>query len=91
MAGVADQSLIPMGYQRITPSASTALTIPTGGPRFAMFNIDTATTYMKDDGTAASATSGIALTAGTNYWYTGDLALVRFFSATGVVNVLYYR
>jgi hypothetical protein len=90
MAGVSDQSLIPMGYQKLTPTTSTALTVPAGS-RFAMINIETTTAYLKDDGTAVVSGSGLALKDGTNYWYTGDLALVRLIQATGAVHVLYYR
>lgn len=89
MPGVKDTPLSPMGYQRLTPTVSTALTVPAGA-RYAMLNVETASVYMKDDGTAASATSGVAITAGTNYWYTGKLSAVRVFSATGILNVLYY-
>lgn len=89
MAGVKDTPLQPMGYQRLTPTSSTALTVPLGA-KFAMFNVETATVFMKDDTTAASGTSGIAITVGTNYWYNGQLSRVRVFSATGILNVLYY-
>jgi len=89
MAGTKDTPLSPMGYQRLTPTSSTALTVPSGA-KYAMFNVETASVYMKDDTTAASATSGIAITTGTNYWYTGKLSMVRVFSATGILNVLYY-
>jgi hypothetical protein len=92
MAGVKDQSLDPKGFQQLaSPASSTGLTVPAGA-RFAMFNVSGQTCVFRDDGVAPTATVGMLLTVGTNYWYTGDLSAVRFIQATagGNVNVSYY-
>ncbi len=89
-----DTPLSPTGsYQQlVNPATSTALTVPPGA-RYAMLNVEGANGIrMRDDGTAPTATVGILLTAGTNYWYTGKLAAVRVIAggAAGTLNVLYY-
>jgi hypothetical protein len=93
MAGQKDQSLQPLGFQQIAaPASSTALTVPAGA-RFAMFNVSgTQSVVFRDDGVAPTATVGIILTTGTNYWYTGKLSAVRVIqaAASGNLNVAYY-
>ncbi len=94
MAGTKDEALQPKGFQSLNPTTATALTVPAGS-RFAMFNIEgaSAVAWFRDDGVdpTAAAGGGIALTSGTNYWYTGKLPAVKFITtSTFRVNVSYY-
>ena len=94
MGMVKDARLKAKGYQQIVnPGSSTALTVPSGS-QYAMFNVEGANGIrFTDDGTTPTASVGMLLTAGTNYWYTGyDLADVRVIAggAAGTLNILYY-
>lgn len=88
-------SLKPLGFQTISPTAATGLTVPAGAS-IAVMSISTASVNYRDDGTAptTAATGGVTLpvtTSGLPFVYMGDLSKIQFISATGVVNVLYYQ
>ncbi len=92
MAGTKDEALQPKGFQQLVgDTAAHNLTVPAGA-RYAMFNVSgTTATAFRDDGTDPSTTVGMILTPGTNYWYTGKLAVVRVIAAaTSSLNVSYY-
>ena len=88
----------PLGYQQITPAASTALTVPTvsGGAAnnasIAVLCAEGQIVRMRDDGTAPTATVGFNLAVGVPFIYTGNLFALRVIQSTsgGILNVLYY-
>ncbi len=79
----------PLGYQQLTPSASTGFTVPTGAS-LAVVTADTATVWWRDDGTAPTTSVGMPITVGAYLSFVGNLATVRFISATGHLNISYY-
>jgi hypothetical protein len=79
----------PLGYQQLTPSASTGLTVP-AGCTVAVVTADTATVWWRDDGTAPTAAIGMPITVGTYIAFSGDLSVIKFISASGHANVAYY-
>jgi len=81
-----------LGYQQITPGAtSTALTIPAGA-RFILIQSHTNPIRWRDDGTAPSATIGMRIPVGVDFLYDGELQKFRIIEeATGaIVNISYY-
>ena len=80
----------PMGFQTLSPVAATFLTPPVGA-RVAIMSATTAAVSWRDDGVAPTAAVGIQIPAGTTFQYTGNLATFQAISATGVLNVSYYR
>jgi hypothetical protein len=45
----------------------------------------------RDDGSDPTATVGMLLADGASMAYTGDMTKLKFFSATGKVNLAFYR
>lgn len=101
MAGVAFAQTPPrayLGYQQITSlSASTALTVPTGGDgqvaTLVVIRVETQGVRWRDDGTAPTSSVGMPLTAGDTFTYSGDLSRLRFIeqTASAKINATYYR
>lgn len=84
-----EKSLVPKGYQQITPVVSTALTVP-GGAIFALLQARVADVSYRDDGVAPTTLIGMRIVLDNSLFYTGDLAAVRVISAGGTVDILYY-
>ena len=83
----------PLGYEALTPTTSTALTVPDGAT---FCTITTAVQDLRftDDGTTPTLTVGQLLKVGDPvYWYAGDLHKVLLFNAVAgaLVKVLYYK
>lgn len=93
MAQVKDASLKPLGYQKITSlTTAQALTVPTGA-RYAMCKTEGQAVRYRDDGTNPTATDGMLIDVGDEFWYPGNLNAVRFIEATAsaTLHVSYYR
>lgn len=85
--------IVPMGYQQITPTTATLLTVPTGAT-VALFQAEAQSIRFRDDGTAPSATAGMLVEAGlAPFEYSGTLSQVQVIQATsgGILDVSYYR
>ncbi len=91
--GVKDASLKPLGYQKLTPTASTSLTVPTGA-RYALIKAEAFQVRWRDDGTDPTATDGMLIDVGDEFWYAGNLAeieLIDTAAGASTVHVSYYR
>ncbi len=83
---------VNLGFQQITPGAtSTALIVPTGA-RVAVINCEVAVMRWRDDGVAPTAAIGMRILAGGELQYDGELQKLRFIqeAAGAIVNVSYY-
>lgn len=92
-ANIKSRSRTPLGFQTITPTASTGLTVPAGATLAIIQNSHgTVHVRWRDDATAPTATAGMQLRATQQMEYFGDLAAIRFINeATGpTLNVSYY-
>lgn len=84
---------VPLGYQAIAPTSSTALTVPSGAA-YALIVAEVQHVRYTDDGTTPTLTVGQLLkTTDPALWYAGDLQALRFFNDTagGLIKVLYYK
>jgi len=84
--------LDPLGFQQITGlSAVKSLIVPAGAQR-ALLVVTAQNVRFRDDGTNPTGTIGMRLVVDTLFWYTGDLAKIKFIeeSASAVLNVSYY-
>lgn len=84
----------PVGFQQITNlTAATKLTVPTGGADFAVIRATTANVFWRDDGIAPTSTVGMPILYASDppFEYFGNVAGIQFISATGAINVSYYR
>lgn len=82
----------PLGYQQLTPTAATALTVPSGA-RIAIITSETQNTRWRDDGTNPTAAVGqLIKTTDPPFLYDGNLATIKFIETTSAakVNVCYY-
>jgi hypothetical protein len=88
------QRAVPMGYQQLTSLATaTGLTVPAGAT-CVLLEAEAQIIRFRDDGTAPTATIGMQLAvAGPPFAYCGTLTALQFIqaSASGILNVLYYR
>lgn len=85
--------LVPLGYQQITLSAATGLTVPAGA-NVAVISVETAGLRWRDDGTNPTSSIGMPIASGAvpfEYW--GDLSTFVMIAQTGtpLVDVSYYR
>lgn len=92
---VPDQRAVPMGYQQLTFTTATLLTVPVGATAAAITVSGNPVRY-RDDGVAPTATVGVTLpvtTAGLPFLYAGTLSKIQFIPTTGtaVLDILYYR
>ena len=90
------QNRNPCGYQQITSlSSATGLTVPAAGvsPVCARIVPLTQNVRWRDDGTNPTASVGMPMIAGTEYWYHGNLAAIKFIEITSgaQLNVSYYE
>lgn len=93
MPQVKDASLKPLGYQKITGlSTSQSLTVPIGA-RYAMCKTEGQSVRYRDDGTDPTATDGMLIDVGDEFWYSGNLAEIEFLetTASATLHVSYYR
>lgn len=87
---------IPLGYCQLSPVAATGLAscsngIPAGANTILM-SADTANIRWRDDGTAPTGSTGLSLVFGQlPVTYNGTLSKIQFISATGVLNVSFYK
>lgn len=81
----------PAGYQQITPTVSTGLTVPAAA-KFAILVAEVQGIRIRDDGTAPTTSVGWLLPVGVPFTYTGNLNAVLVINAVagGLLNVLYY-
>lgn len=89
---ILEGTLVPKGYeQNKSMSSAQTLTVP-GGATVALIQAFTQDLRWRDDGTDASATLGMVLAAGSDFFYVGDLSAITFFeiTATAELNVSYY-
>lgn len=84
---------IPLGYQQITLSGATLLTVPVGA-KLALISVSIAAVRFRDDGTAPTSAVGFPLpiTTTTPFVYSGNLATAQFIAQTGspVLDICYY-
>jgi hypothetical protein len=86
-----DAKLKPRGYQQILDlDPAVGLTIPAAGASYALIEAQTADVRWTDDGTTPTAALGMTLSQTDVFWYAGQLGALKFFSATGGINVSYY-
>ena len=94
---VRDTPLEPLGYQKLTGmSSAAALTVPKRA-RSALLKAEAQAVRWKDDtglqgATAVTATEGMLIDVGDEFFYSGKLHQLRFFEATAgaILNVSYY-
>lgn len=86
---------VPMGYEKLDPTAVVGITAALAGKgNLALIQCETANVRFRDDGSNPTATDGILLLAGANYYeYRGDLSAIRFLEVAinAVVHVSVYR
>lgn len=83
-----------LGYgQDTTISAASALpALPSSAQgTMALIQAGTADLRWRDDGTDPTTSAGMILASGESFLYTGNPGAVKVISATGEVNVTYYR
>lgn len=89
---IQDASLTPEGYEQIT-SLTTAigLTVPANA-RMALIQVLAQDVRWRDDGTDPTTGVGMLISAGNEFWYTGDLDAIKFIElvADSEINVAYY-
>lgn len=95
MAFVNEGVLENLGYEQLTSlSSSKGLQSIPKGARFAIIQAESQNVRWRDgtSGTAPTATVGMRLAAGTDFFYNGQLNLIRFIeeAASAKVNVAYY-
>jgi hypothetical protein len=94
---VRDTPLEPLGYQQLTAlDTPTALTVPKRA-RSALFKAEAQALRWKDDtlvagATAVSASSGMVLDVGDEFFYSGKLSQMRWIEVVdaAILNVSYY-
>lgn len=82
----------PLGFESISNPATAQSLTPVAGAKFALISTATAAIRWRDDGTAPTATVGIALAVGEYFQYFGDLSAIQVINDGGaaVVSVAYY-
>lgn len=80
-----------LGYQQLTPAASTGLT-PPATATYAIIQAEAQAVRWRDDGTAPTASVGMVIASGGELRYDGNLNAIRFIEATATakLNVSYY-
>jgi hypothetical protein len=84
--------LSPLGHEQVTGLSSVkGLTVPKGAQRALLVCTDQNVRW-RDDGTNPASDTGIQLTTGTLFWYSGDLSAIKFIEEAGsaVLEVSYY-
>lgn len=89
---IQDAPLIPEGYEQITDVSSvTTLTVP-GSATMALIQAVTQNVRWRDDGSSPTASIGMRISAGEEFWYTGNIDAIKFIEevASAELNVSYY-
>lgn len=98
MAATRDTILQPKGYSKIT-SLNTAKTLGGGslgavpaGAKYALIKTETQAVRWRDDGTNPTATDGMLIDVGDEFWYTGQLRSLSLLetAASATVHVAFY-
>ena len=87
-----DRKYTALGYQALTPTAATALTVPKGA-RFAMITTEAQACRFTDDGTTPTLDVGLLLkVTDPPLFYSGNLGSIQIMNAVAgaLVKVLYY-
>jgi hypothetical protein len=81
-----------LGYEQVTGMTSAQGLTVAAGATHALIQTESQNVRWRDDGTSPTASVGVQLEAGKDFWYTGDLAALKFIqeSATAKLNVSYY-
>lgn len=79
----------PIGFQQLSPTAATALTVPSGATLAVI--VSAASFTWRDDGVAPTATVGMVWPATVPLYYAGNLSAIQVINASGTVNVSYYK
>ena len=76
----------------LSVGTNTTLTVPAGAT-LAQICVETANIRYRDDGTAATTSSGIPVSSGTCFSYSGPLSALSFTAQSGspTIDVSYYR
>lgn len=85
-----------LGYCQLSPVAATALSSCAGGipagANLILMSADTANIRWRDDGVAPTSSIGMNLVFGqAPITYNGPISKLQFISATGVLNVTFYK
>jgi hypothetical protein len=89
---IQDATLLPEGYEQVTSlSTATSLTVPSGA-RMALIQASVQSIRWRDDATPPTPSVGMRISAGEEFWYTGNLDAIQFIEeiAGGKLNVSYY-
>lgn len=82
-----------LGYQQLTSlAAATGLTVPAGADCCVIF-AETQAVRFRDDGTNPTATIGVPLAVGVEFFYIGPMSAIKFIeqTASAKLNVAYYK
>lgn len=93
MAGVRDATLQPRGYAKSGSLASAAaLAVPTTGVSRVLLKTEGQSVRWRDDGVNPTATDGMLIDVGDEFWYTGQVRALRFIetAATAVLHASFY-
>lgn len=76
----------------LSVGTNTTLTVPAGAT-LAQICVETANVRYRDDGTAATTSSGIPVSSGACFSYSGPLSALSFTAVSGspTIDVSYYR
>ena len=81
-------------YQKLTPTVSTALTVPAGA-NYALIKTETQAVrwLCSSDNDAPTATDGMLIDIGDELWFTGSLHNLRFIETVSgaVLHVHYFK
>ena len=80
---------VPAGFQQLSPTAATKLTVPSGASLAVIISASSFT--WRDDGTSPTAAVGMVWPANTPLFYAGSLSAIQLINASGTVNVSYYK
>lgn len=90
---IQDALLTPKAnYEQITDlSSKVGLTVPSGAT-MALIQAVTQNVRWRDDGTSPTASVGMRISAGEEFWYTGNIDAIEFIEevASAELNVSYY-
>lgn len=99
MSYTVEKNLRARGYQQLnTVSSAIGLTVPAddanGAVDRALIQVADQDVRWRDDGTDPTATVGVPLAAGEDFWYIGkDLTALKFIESTAgaELNISYYQ
>lgn len=92
MAGIRDAVMQPKGYSKVTSlNTVKSLTVPSGASR-CLLKVETQPVRWRDDGSNPSATDGMLIDVGDEFWYTGQVGAIKFIetAASATLHVSFY-